>query len=391
MSSQDTLQARLGRLQRGFLSCGVLALLLCLLFGSRNPWQGYHSYLFAYVFWMAIPLGCLAILMVHHMTGGWWGLPIRRLLEAGTRTMLLMALLFIPILVGMSRIYPWMNPAYLVNDRVGHFKWAYLHPGPFTIRAVIYFAILLSFVFTLNKWSREQDRTGNPALADRMNVLSGPGLVLWSLIVTGAAFDWVMSLEPRWFSTIYGMVFIVVECLVALSFVLFLLRMLSDYEPLKDCVKPKDYVDLGNLVLTFVMLWAYLSFSQFLIIWSGNLKDEIPWYRTRAFGGWAAVAVVLIVLHFFVPFFLLLQRGLKRKLRTLSFIAAFMVALTLVDIYWLVVPSYEQSGPRIHPLDIMAVVGIGGLWVGAYFWELKKLPLLPVHDPRFEGVLEHGD
>ncbi|MGH9699409.1 MAG: hypothetical protein ACRD52_08075 [Candidatus Acidiferrales bacterium] len=389
MSSQDTLQARLGRLQRGFLSCGVLALLLCLLFGSRNPWQGYHSYLFAYVFWMAIPLGCLAVLMVHHMTGGWWGLPIRRLLEAGTRTMLLMTLLFVPILVGLSRIYPWTNPAYLVNDRVGHFKWAYLHPGPFTVRAVIYFAILLSLVFTLNKWSREQDRTGDPALADRMNVLSGPGLVLWSLIVTGAAFDWVMSLEPRWFSTIYGMVFIVVECLVALSFVLFLLRMLSDYEPLKDCVKPKDYVDLGNLVLTFVMLWAYLSFSQFLIIWSGNLKDEIPWYRTRAFGGWAAVAVVLIVLHFFVPFFLLLQRGLKRKLRTLSWIAAFMVALTLVDIYWLVVPAYEKAGPRIHPLDILAVVGIGGLWVGAYFWELKKLPLLPVHDPRFEGVLEH--
>ncbi|MGH9723850.1 MAG: hypothetical protein ACRD41_02170, partial [Candidatus Acidiferrales bacterium] len=257
MSSQDTLQARLGRLQRGFLSCGVLTLLLCLLFGSRNPWQGYHSYLFAYVFWMAIPLGCLAVLMVHHMTGGWWGLPIRRLLEAGTRTMLLMTLLFVPILVGLSRIYPWTNPAYLVNDRVGHFKWAYLHPGPFTVRAVIYFAILLSLVFTLNKWSREQDRTGDPALADRMNVLSGPGLVLWSLIVTGAAFDWVMSLEPRWFSTIYGMVFIVVECLVALSFVLFLLRMLSDYEPLKDCVKPKDYVDLGNLVLTFVMLWAY--------------------------------------------------------------------------------------------------------------------------------------
>lgn len=222
-----------------------------------------------------------------------------------------------------------------------------------------------------------------------MNVLSGPGLVLWSLIVTAAAIDWVMSLEPRWFSTIYGMIFIVVECLLALSFVIFMLRMLSECEPLKDCVKPKDYVDLGSLMLSFVMLWAYLSFSQFLIIWSGNLKEEIPWYMSRAFGGWAPVAVILIVLHFFVPFFLLLQHGLKRKLRTLSGVAAFMVALTLVDIYWLVVPAYEKSGPHIHPLDILAIVGIGGLWVGAYFRELRKMPLLPVHDPRFEGVLEH--
>jgi len=245
----------------------------------------------------------------------------------------------------------------------------------------------------LNRWSREQDQTGNPALADRMNAISGPGLVFWGFAVSGAAVDWVMSLEPHWYSTIYGLLFIAIEALIGLSFTLFMLRMLSDFPPIKDSVAPSRYNDLGNILLAFVMLWAYLSFSQLLITWAGNLKEEIPWYTQRAFGGWAPVGVSLIVLHFFVPFLLLLQRGVKRRLRVLSIVAGWMIALTLVDIYWIVVPSWEKAAPRVHLTDIFAVLGLGGLWVAAFAWQLKKLPLLPLHDPRFEGVLvhEHGD
>ncbi len=145
-----------------------------------------------------------------------------------------------------------------------------------------------------------------------------------------------------------------------------------EYEPLKDSVEPRRLIDLGSLMLTFTILWAYVSFSQFLIIWSGNLKNEIPWYMARAFGSWAVIAVILLIFHFFVPFFLLLQRQIKRRVRTLSMVAGILLTLTLIDVYWLVVPAYEPSGPRLHLTDIFAVVGIGGLWFGMFLGELRE-------------------
>jgi hypothetical protein len=376
------------RAQQIALRCGVGGLVLCAISGFHNRTQFFHSYLMAYIFWVSIPLGCLGVLMLHHLTGGWWGYPIRRLLEAGSRTFLLMVVLFIPLRFGMAQLYVWARPGGIPGDAIHHFKQVYLAPGFFTVRAIAYFAICLALSYLLNKWSREQDYTGDPKIIQRLSALSGPGLVVWGLVATAAAIDWVMSLEPEWFSTIYGMLFMVVEALVSMSFVIFLLRMLSDREPIKDAVSAKQLNDLGNLLLTFLLLWAYLSFSQFLLIWAGNLKDEIPWYMERAFGGWGEVAVVLIVLHFFVPFFILLRRPLKRQLRMLSLVAGFLIVLSFVDIYWLVVPSY-QTGPSVHLLDIFAVVGIGGAWVAAFFWQLKRLPLLPQHDPRFEGELVH--
>jgi hypothetical protein len=393
MNSSDSVRAPLDRLQKQALLGGAIGLVFAVAMGARSGGMGwqqfFRSYLMAYVYWISIPLGCTAILMLHHLTGGWWGLPIRRILEAGSRTLWLMAALYIPIWIGKSHLYSWARLADVESDPILQQKRWFLNPTGFTLRAIIYFAIWLAIVHFLNQWSREQDRTADPTLADRMGALSGPGLILWGLSVTAAAIDWVMSLEPHWFSTIYGMLFIVIECLAALSFTIFVLRMVSNYEPIKDSVEPKRFNDLGNLMLTFVLLWAYLSFDQLLIIWAGNLKDEIPWYMQRAFGGWAPVGVVLIVLHFFIPFFLLLQRGVKRRLRVLSVVAGLIVFLTLVDIYWIVVPSYETLAPRVHLLDIFAVIGIGGVWLSWFAWQLKKLPLLPLHDPRFEAVLEH--
>jgi len=394
MNSSDTLRRQIERRQNQALAAGAAGLILAVICGvismhGQNPWQQFfRSYLVAYIYLVSIPLGCLAILMLHHLTGGWWGLPIRRILEASSRTLPLMAVLFIPILIGMSRIYPWTQPGVIADDFDNHFKRAYLQPHFFLVRAVVYFAIWLVLAYLLNKWSAEQDRTGDLRLQQRMESLAGPGIILWGLAVTSAAIDWVMSLEPHWFSTIYGFLFIVVEALAAMSFTIFVLRMLSDYEPMKDSVDTSQLGDLGNLMLAFVLLWAYLSFSQLLIVWAGNLRDEIPWYTERAFGGWAPVAVFLLLLHFFVPFFLLLQRKVKRRLRTLSLVAGALVALTFVDVYWLVAPSYSV---RPHPtlMDLFAVIGIGGVWLGMFLRQLNRLPLLPVHDPRFEGALEH--
>lgn len=396
MSSIETFRPQLDKVQRNALACGVVGLVLAAIFLYRDPDQFFHSYLMAYVYWVAIPLGCIAVLMLHHMTGGWWGYPLRRILEAGTRTFWIMAVLFVPILLGMSHIYSWTSwtkPGAYPDDVLHHFKRAYLTSGFVTLRTVIYFVILLGFVYVLNKRSVEQDQTGDRSLQGKLGSMSGIGVVLWGFIVSAAAFDWVMSLEPDWFSTIFGLIFIDLEALVALSFVVFVYGRLSDREPMKDLVRPQDYNDIGNLMLAFTLLWAYLQFDQFLLIYAGNLRDEIPWYITRAFGSWGAWAAFLLVFHFFVPFFLLLQRSIKRNLRSLARVAGYLVVMALFDVYWLVTPSFEKSGPHFHVVDFLALAGIGGIWVGAFAWQLKKLPILPLHDPRFEGVLlhEHGD
>jgi len=395
----EKFEPRVDRMQRNMLLLGAFALLLCAFFGLRSPesaQQAFQSYLFSYIYWISIPLGCMALLMMHHLTGGWWGYPIRRLLEAGTRTCLVMAALFIPVLFGINKLYPWAQWATdKPTDPNLHFKVMYLTRNFFILRSVIYFAIWLTIVHFLNKWSAEQDATGNTRLASILEAFSAPGLILWGIAVTFSAIDWVMSIEPLWFSTIFGFLFMIVEALVAMAFVIFVLRLLSATEPMKNVVTPSQFNDLGNLMLAFVMLWAYMSFSQFLIIWAGNLKDEIPWYITRAFGGWGTLAVFLIVMHFAVPFLLLLQRGVKRRLHVLSIVTGMLVVLTLVDVYWLVVPAFEneRKSPQLHLSDLLAVIGIGGIWVGTYIWQLKKMPLLPLHDPRFEGALqhEHGD
>jgi len=392
MGLSGELRSGFDRAQRVGLICGAAGLGLAILFSFHNAdsrVQFFRSYLFAFVFWLLIPVGCQAILMLHHLTGGWWGYPIRRLLESGTRTFPVMAILFLPVLLGMSYLYEWDQPAKVAADPLLQYKRPYLNPGFVTVRTIIYFAIWIGLAYLLNKWSREQDETGDPRIEGRFEALAGPGLILWGLAITFGSIDWVMSLEPHWFSTIYGMLFMIVGALTAMSFVIFVLRRISDYEPVRDAVTPAQYNDLGNLMLAFVMLWAYLSYSQFLIIWAGNLKEEIPWYVKRAVGGWGAVAVVLMVLHFALPFLLLLQRGVKRRLARLSLVAGMLIVLSLLDVYWLVVPAFEPDAPHLHAADVLTVLGIGGIWIATYFWQLKKMPLLPLHDPRFAQALEH--
>ena len=227
-----------------------------------------------------------------------------------------MLALFLPVFFGMSRLYMWAQPAMVAADPILEYKKPYLNPPFFIVRTLVYFAAWIFIAFLLNRWSREQDRTGGGPARGRMSAASGPAFVVWALFVTGAAIDWVMSLEPHWFSTIYGFLFMVIMGLAALCLCVVVVRLLADTEPTADVIEPKRLNDLGNLMLALVMLWTYMSFSQFLIIWAGNLKDEIPWYMVRAFGPWAYVAVILLLFHFAVPFLALLQRQLKRRIDT---------------------------------------------------------------------------
>ena len=381
------------RLERRCLTVGGVALLLSLGGFFLNPSRFYQAYLFGYLFWVGIALGCLSLLMLHHLAGGRWGFVIQRPLEAGVRTLPLMALLFLPLLLGLRDLYVWARPEVVAAQEILRHKQAYLNAAAFFGRAVAYFAIWIGAgtVLTMLSARRDQGAEIGP-LTRRMLVLSGPGLLLYGLTVTFAAVDWVMSLEPLWFSSIFGVVFIVGQSLAGLAFVIVAAVLLSGREPLRDAITPQQFHDLGNLLLAFVMLWAYIAFSQYLIIWSGNLPEEIPWYINRLQGGWGVLAVILIVFHFVVPFLLLLSRSTKRRAKVLVLVAAGILAMRFVDLFWLTAPAFHPKSLGLHWMDLLLPIGLGGIWLAAFLWHLKRRPLLPQHDPRFAAGAEpvHG-
>jgi hypothetical protein len=384
----DSFSPQYERVQQGSLVAGVVLLGISVALGFSNWTQFFRSYLVAFIFWTGMGLGCMAILMLHHMVGGTWGFALRRLLESGAKTVRLMAVLAIPLLLIVPKLYSWATPA--GRDEMTPFKRFYLSRPFFTGRTIFYFAAWIALIYFLNKFSAEQDRTGEPGILRRLQNISGPGLLIYGLTMTYASVDWAMSLEPKWFSTIYGMIFMVTQALSATALVTVVVMFLSDRKPLSEIVTPLLFNDFGNLLLVFTMLWAYLSFSQYLIIWAGNLQDEIPWYVARASGGWAWVALALIVFHFTIPFFLLLMRFIKRRKRVLASLAAGLIVMSIIDIYWLTVPAFEPKGPEFHLTDYGTLIGIGGLWMWLFLSQLRKRPLLPLHDPRLEEVLHHG-
>jgi hypothetical protein len=381
--------ARLARIERPALIAGGSALALTALGGIFNPSQFFHSYLFAFLFCLGLGLGCLSVLMIHHLTGGLWGLVIRRVLEAGTRTIPLAALLFVPLALGLGWLYPWVHPPAgdaVLREAVEH-KHLYLNRGFFLLRAALYFAAWWALAYWMNRWSLASDEEPDPRLLSRMAGVAGPGLILMGLTITFASIDWAMSLDPRWFSTIYGILFMVGQALSALCLVVLVIAWIGDEPPLAQVVRPQTVHDLGKLMLAFVMLWAYVNFSQFLIIWSANLPEEIPWYLRRLRTGWRFVGLFLVLFHFAVPFLLLLSRPLKRDARWLARVAAALLAARLIDLFWLIGPEASPGG-GVHWMDAVAPVGLIGLWLAYFLRQLRNRPLLPLGDPEIRALLE---
>jgi hypothetical protein len=385
MTPADSISAQIGQWQRNSLLVGLAGVLLAVVAFLLDRDQFLRSYLFAYLYWTGMALGCLAILLLHHVVGGKWGMLIRRLCEAGARTLPFLAVLLVPILFGIRTLYVWARPE-AAHDANIQSKAAYLNIPLFIGRAVIYFAIWFLYAHLLTKWSAEQDRTGDERLIGKMRAISAPGLVVFTLTATFAFIDWIMSLEPHWFSTIYGVMFIVGETLEAFAFVIALMIVLSKLSPIKEFVTAQHIHDLGNMMFAFMVLWAYLSFSQFLIIWAGNLPQEIPWYVSRLRGGWGWVALTLVVFHFAIPFLLLLMRGTKRHADRLFRVCLLMIAIRLVDVYWITEPAFYGQRIRIHWMDFVTPLAIGGLWLAVFFGQLKSRPLLPIRDPRLQGA-----
>ncbi len=357
-----------------------------------NPEQGLRSYLFAFLFWIGVGIGCQSILMIHHLSGGRWGLGIRRMLEAGSRTLKLAWVAFVPLALGVSRVFPWTHPD--PGDALLQKKLSYLNVPFFLGRAAFYFAAWALLAHFLSKWSLERDQGGDASLGEKLQALAGGGLVLMGLTITFASVDWAMSLNPHWFSTIYGFLFMVGQALSALAFVIVLVALIGAEQPLSAVVSRESVHDLGKLLFTFVMLWAYISLSQFLIIWSANLPEEIPWYISRLSGGWQYVALGLVFFHFALPFLLLLSRELKRNARLLAIVAGSVFLLRLLDLFWLIAPDLQGGhgaaaahGLSVHWLDFAAPVFLGGAWLTLFARELQSRPLLTPGDPELQDIL----
>jgi hypothetical protein len=374
-------------LQGRLLVAGAVGAVVSIAGWFIDPTQFYQSYLMAYMLCLGVTLGCLALGMIHQLSGGAWGVLIRRPIGAAARVIPIMTVLFLPIVLGMSHLYSWTSADLVAHDEALQHKHLYLNVPFFLVRAAFYFLVWNGLSYFLNTWSLEQDKDPDPKLALRMQQLSGFGLLAYGLTITFASFDWLMSLEPHWFSTIYGMLIIGGQGLSALAFLIIVMVWLSRRAPIDAIVVPQHFHDLGNLTLAFVMLWAYFAFSQYLLIWSGNLPVEIAWYLHRLQTGWRFVGVTLVIFHFVVPFLVLLSRTVKREGALLVNVAIGILIVRLIDLFWLIAPEFHQHGVSVSWLDIVLPLTLGSLWLGCFVWQLRGRAILPVHDPEFEETL----
>ena len=359
-----------------------------LMAGEHGLARFYQAYLVAYTFWMGVALGSLGLLMVTHLTGGAWGVVLRRPFEAAVRAIPFMAVLFLPIVFGMHDIYEWTHESAL-TDPVLIQKAPYLNTNFFLIRQVIYFVIWSALGYLLTSWSAEQDRTGDPKIADKMERLSGGGLVVYFLTITFAMVDWTMSVNPHWFSTIWGMLYIGGQGLSAFAFGITVLVMLSQTAPLNKILTTHHFHDLGKFLFAFLMLWAYLSFSQFLIIWSANIPEEIPHYINRWDTSWKYLSVFIIVGHFIVPYALLLSRDLKKNAGKLRVVATWIICARVADYYWHIAPEFHNEGMSLGLLDVALPLALGGIFISLFVSQLNGRSLLPVNDAQMEKALHH--
>lgn len=380
----------LQKLAYGVGIIGILALAAGAAF--QNLEQGLRSYLLGFVFWTGISVGCLGILMLQHLIQGAWGLVVRRVAEAGAKNIINCGYLFIPLMLGIDTLYgAWTHAD---GDLIIAKKAAYLNHTFFGIRTIIYFAVWSFMAYMLNKWSDEQDRTGNLSLGEKMRNFSGPMMCIYILAVTFAAIDWVMTLDPHWFSAIFGFLFVIGWALSCMAFMIAILSWLANKEPMNRVLGARHFHDVGKLMLAFVMIWAYFNFSQLLIIWSGNIPEETPWYLARMSGAYGYIGLGLILFHFILPFVLLLSRDLKRNYKSLVGVAVFILVMRLVDLFYLIGPTASHGGHNagfnLSWMDFVAPIGIGGIWLGLFLAQLKKKPLMPPNDPYLENAISHG-
>lgn len=371
------------------LVAGVIGLVLSAAGAFMDATQFFRSYLVAFLFVASLSLGCIVILMIQYLTGGAWGLMIRRIAEAGARMMPLVLIAFVPIVFGMNRIYPWTNADLMAHDHLLHAKAKYLNTPFFIGRSAFFLLAWVVIAFLLTRWSEQQEERVEFSRIRSLGKISAGGLVFMALTMTFASVDWLMSLEPKWFSTMFGISYMVGNTLSGFAFVIVIATLLYRYEPLSRFVTAQYFRDLGNLLFATIMFWAYVTFSEFLLIWYANIREEVPWYLTRMNGGWGYVTLMMAGLHFFLPWFILLMRSVKDRADRLRVIAILMLVMRVVYYFWTVAPAFHET-LHISWMDFATVIGLVGIWFFFFATQIRRLPLLPMHETQVREALAHG-
>lgn len=376
---------------------GIAGLFLCAAGYFANPHKFFQSYLFAFLYWAGFPVGGLGILLLNNVVGGKWGVTIRRYLEASARTMPLIAVFFVVILIGVKDIYAWATPAYVAADEFLKHKQAYLNFGGFTLRTVVNFAIWLFFIWRLNKWTDEQDRTGDPGIKEKLRKFSAPSLLIFVLSVTVAYIDWILSVDTQFYSTVFGGMVLIANVQATFALAILALILTSGEDRFQSRVNAPILFDLGKLLFAFTIFWTYLSASQLIIIWPANLPQEITWYLDRTDGFWKALATFVGLTMFAIPFLALLSQARKKDPRRLLRVTVWILVVNAIYMFWLVEPTFRNSsvstplhtspGFNVYWTDFAAFFGIGGIWVYYFIGQLRKRPLLPLKDPRLSPSL----
>jgi hypothetical protein len=371
---------------------GIVFLILTVVGAFVDRAQFFRSYLFAYVFWVGISIGCLNWLMVQYLSGGAWGVMSRRVCEAAAKCFPLWLVLFVPLIFGIPFLYgnSWANPTVVAHDPVLQHKASFLNVNFWIARGFIYLVGWSFLAFILNKWSDTEDREGGTKPRETMAAISAPGLIFSAFAVTFMATDWIMSVNADWFSTMFGLLFIAGEALSSLSFVVAILVLLSAYRPMSEFLTKRHMHDLGKLMLATTMLFAYFSFSQFLITWAGNLPEEIPWYMHRLAGGWEILGFALVIGHFALPFTLLLSQDLKKDFKRIRAVAIMLIVVRCVGVFWETVPEFFPGHLHVSWMDFTAPIGLGGIFIALFLSNLIQRPLIPPNNPKLEEALAHG-
>ncbi len=353
-----------------------------------DPTQFFHSYLTAYLFWVSIGLGALFFVMLHYLVNAEWSIALRRVVEALMMSLPVMAILFIPLGFGLHDLYHWSHADLVAGDHLLQAKAPYLQTTFFVIRTIVYFAIWFLLTFGLHRLSLAEDTGYNEARRARIRKISAGGMIIFAFTTTFAAFDWIMSLDAHWYSTIFGAYYFAGCVVGALSFITLALLHLRRKGILTDVITVEHFNDLGKLIFAFMIFWAYMAFSQYFLIWYANIPEETIWFADRWVGSWKTVSLALVFGNFVIPFLLLMPKMVKRRFGFLAVMSLWMLFFHWIDLFWLVMPGHSPHGANVSWMDLVTMVGIGGIFVGMFWRRLAASPIVPVGDPRLEKSIK---
>lgn len=349
--------------------------------------QFMYSYLTAFSFWVSIGLGGLFFTMIHHLANATWSVVVRRLIESVMAVLPVLIVFFIPIALGLTTLYHWTDTTAVAADHLLTKKAGFLNTWFFVVRTIVYFAIWGFLAYKLYRISLDQDKGHNPNMVARWRKISAPGMILFAVTLTYASFDWIMSLDPHWYSTIFGAYYFAGAAMGAMAFTAIMVVYLTKKNVLADTITVEHRHDIAKLTFAFLIFWAYMAFSQYFLIWYANIPEETIWYQYRWEGSWKTISLIIVIGHFAVPFLMLITRAAKRSANFLMFVAVYMLVMHYIDIYWLVLPNLFHHGPQFSWMDLVSMMAIGGPFVW-YFWKrFTSAPLIPVGDPRLSASI----